>query len=189
VIEQLTDDAGFALVAPAEVVTAAPAPLATIREQVKKDWVTKQATDKAQQLAAAIAAKATGKVSLADAVKQAGVPLPPAKPARIQRLQLSQMGDKVPTPLRVFFSTAEGKAQIGPDPSGGGFYIVKVNKIIPGNALDQPGLITEIQKEFGQPLAQEYAQQLVVAARKSVGVKRNEPVIEATRKRITNPAG
>jgi hypothetical protein len=65
---------------------------------------------------------------------------------------------------------------------------VKVDKITPGNALTQPGLITEVQSEFRQPLAQEYAQELIAAMRQSVGVRRNEGAIAATKKRITNPA-
>ena len=66
--------------------------------------------------------------------------------------------------------------------------MVKVDKIVPGNALNQPGLITEVQNEFREPLAQEYAQELIAAIRQGVGVRRNESAIAATKKRITSPA-
>jgi peptidyl-prolyl cis-trans isomerase D len=188
VVEQLAPDKGFVLVAPAQVIPAAPAPLASIRDQVKTDWIQKQATDKAKAVTDAITAKAVGNMSLADAAKQAGASLPPVQPVQARRIQLSQMGPNVPAPLRTLFATGEGKAQSGADPQGRGFFVVKVNKIIPGNALNQPGLITEIQKEFSDPLAQEYAQEFQQAVKNEVRVRRNDPVIAATRRRLTNPA-
>ena len=184
VIEQLADDKGFALVAPAQVIAAAPAPLASIREQVKTDWVRQQALGRAKAAADQIAAKARGATSLADAARQAGKPLPPVQPVRARRIQLSQLGDQVPAPLRALFSGTQGKTLVGADPQGRGFYVVKIDKIIPGNALNQPGLITEVQKEFSDPLAQEYAQEFQAAVRKGVGVRKNEAAIAATRKRI-----
>jgi peptidyl-prolyl cis-trans isomerase D len=188
VIEQLAENKGFALVAPSQVIPAAPAPLARIHDQVRDDWIHAQALAKARTAADAIAAKASGKTSLADAVKQANVPLPSVRNARARRIQLSEMGANVPAPLRVLFSTAEGKAQVGSTTDGSGFFVVKVTKIVPGNALNQPSLITEVRKEFSQPLAQEYAEQFLAAVRNDVGVKRNQPVIEAAKKRITGGA-
>jgi peptidyl-prolyl cis-trans isomerase D len=188
-VETLDGDKGFALVASAQVVPAAPAPLASIHDEVKADWIHQQALDQAKKFAASLAAKASGKTSLADAIKQAGKPLPSTQSVDVRRIQLSQMGNKVPEPLRVMFTTMQGKAQIGPDPQGRGFFVVKVNKITPGNALNQPGLISEVQKEFGEPLAQEYAQELIAAIRDNVGVRRNESAIAATKKRITAPGG
>lgn len=187
VVETLADDKGFALVAPAQVVPAAPAPLQSIRDKVKTDWVHGQALQKAQAFAKSVASKATGKTSLADAAKGSGKPLP-VQSVSLRRIQLSQMGDKVPAPLRAIFSTAAGKTQVGPAPQNEGFFVVKVDKIVPGNALNQPGLITEVQNEFREPLAQEYAQELIAAIRQGVGVRRNESAIAATKKRITSPA-
>jgi peptidyl-prolyl cis-trans isomerase D len=187
VVETLADDKGFALVAPAQVVPAAPAPLPGIRDKVKTDWIHGQALQKAQAFAKSVASKATGKISLADAGEAAGKPLP-AQSVSLRRIQLSQLGDKVPAPLRAIFSTAAGKTQVGAAPDAQGFFIVKVDKIVPGNALSQPGLITEMQSEFREPLAQEYAQELIAAIRQTVGVRRNESAIAATKKRITSPA-
>ncbi|QNM82966.1 peptidyl-prolyl cis-trans isomerase [Sphingomonas sabuli] len=186
VIEQLGDDGRFALVAPAQVVSAAPAPLASIRDQVRRDWITKTASDQAMALAKSIGAKASGKTSLADAVKASGRQLPPIGPMRARRIQLTQGGEQVPAPLRALFSTASGKTQVGALQEAPGFFIVKVDKIIPGNALNQPGLISSVQKEFQQPLAQEYGDQFLAAVRESVKVRRNEEAIAAAKKRITS---
>ena len=94
------------------------------------------------------------------------------------------MGDKVPAPLRTLFTTAQGKAQVGADPEGRGYFVVKVDKIIPGNALNQPALIAQVQSQFSEPLAQEYAQEFLAAIREDVGAKRNEAAIAAAKKRI-----
>src|SRR5207253_3064149 len=76
----LPNGAGYALVSPAEVVGAAPAPLASIRDRVADDWVNGQAYIRARATATSIAAKASRGISLADAIKQAGVALPPVRP-------------------------------------------------------------------------------------------------------------
>jgi peptidyl-prolyl cis-trans isomerase D len=185
VVEQLAGDKGFALVSPAQIVSSAPAPLASIKDRVRTDWIRGQALAQAKAVANSIAAKARGKGSLAEAVKAAGKPLPAIQPMRARRIQLSELGDKVPAPLRVLFSSASGTAKVGADPQGRGFFVVKVDKIVPGNATGQPGLITEVQNEFSQPLAQEYAQQFQAAVKNAVGVKRNQAAIQATKKRIT----
>jgi peptidyl-prolyl cis-trans isomerase D len=187
VMEQLADDKGFVLVAPSRVVPSAPAPLASIRDQVRSDWIRQQALARAKAAADSIAAKARGKMSIADAAKAAGVDLPPASSVKARRIQLSQLGDKVPEPLRVIFSSAAGTTKVGGDPQGRGFFVAKVDKITPGNALGQPGLINEVQSEFAQPLAQEYAQQFLAALKTDVRVRRNDSAIAAAKKRITAP--
>jgi len=183
VLEALGEQ-GFAMVAPAQVVPAAPAPLASIRDRVRQDWIGQQATERARAAANAIAAKATGAGSLADALKQAPVKLAPAKHIGARRIQLSQMGDQVPPPLRLMFTLGAGKSRVAADPEGRGYYVVKLTKLTPGNALTQPGLITTVQREFQDPLAQEYAQQFVAAVRKQLKVRRNEKAIAATRKQL-----
>ena len=185
VLEQLAEDKGFILVAPSRVVSSAPAPLASIKEQVRSDWIRQQALARAKAVADQIAARARGKMSLAEAAKAAGVALPPVTPVQARRIQLSQLGDKVPEPLRVIFSSAAGTTKVGGDPQGRGFFIAKVDKITPGNALTQPALINELQGEFAQPLAQEYAQQFLSALKADVKVRRNASAIAAARKRIT----
>lgn len=183
VIEQLSDES-FALVAPGQVVPAAPAPLAEIRDRVRTDWINKQATDKARLAATSIAAKSGGQASLSAAVQQVKAALPPVQRVAARRIDLSNMGNEVPETLRMMFNQGQGKSRVGADDEGRGFFVVKVNKIQPGNALNQPRLINEVQQQFQEPLSQEYAQQFLAAARKALNVRRNEDLIAATRKRL-----
>ena len=95
------------------------------------------------------------------------------------------MGQNVPAPLRMLFSLGAGKSRVVADPEQRGFSVVKVNRIIPGNALTQPSLIARVQTEFQESIAEEYARQFVAAVRQSVGVHRNEEAIAATKRRIS----
>ncbi|MBA2771042.1 MAG: SurA N-terminal domain-containing protein [Sphingomonas sp.] len=185
VIEQLTEDS-FAMVAPGRIVPAAPAPLPTIRDQVRTDWIEKQATDRARLAATSIAARSGDQAPLAAGVEQVEVALPPIRRVAARRIDLSNMGDQVPEAMRMIFAQGQGKSRVGADTEGRGFFVVKVTKIVPGNALTQPRLITEVQKGFQESLAQEYAQQFLAAARKALNVRRNEDLIAATKKRLVS---
>ncbi|HYI43121.1 MAG TPA: peptidyl-prolyl cis-trans isomerase [Sphingomicrobium sp.] len=183
VIEQLADES-FAMVAPGQVVPAAPSPLAEIRDRVRADWINKQATDRARLAATSIASKSQGQAPLAAAVEQVKAALPPVQRVAARRLDLSRQTTEVPAAMRMIFNQGQGKSRVGADEQGRGFFVVKVTKIVPGNALNQPALISSVQQQFQEPLGQEYAQQFLAAARKELKVRRNEELIAATRKRI-----
>ena len=128
-VDSLPNDGGYVMVAPARIVSAAPAPLASIRDRVSADWVNEQASKRAQQIAQAIATKA-GRSPLAEAVK--GTPVPVRVEAvGARRIQLSQFKGNVPAPIAMLFSLGEGKARMVAGPQGEGFYIVKVNASFP----------------------------------------------------------
>jgi peptidyl-prolyl cis-trans isomerase D len=182
-IETLPNEAGYALVAPARIIAAAPAPLETIRDRVTQDWIADQTSQRARQLAQTIAGKA-GRVPLAEAARGTSVPVR-VEPVNARRIQLSQFQGKVPSPLTTLFSLGQGKVRTVAGDQGEGIYVVKVNKIIPGNALTQPTLITQTQQQMQNSLSQEYGLQFMNAMRQTVGVKRNEKAIADTRTRIT----
>jgi peptidyl-prolyl cis-trans isomerase D len=168
------------------VVAAAPAPLATIRDVVAKQWVDQQAMTRARRLADTISAKASGGMSLADAVKQAGASLPPIVPVAARRIQLAEQGAKVRAAGPAAVHARRRPEQIGADDEGRGYFVVKVKKIIPGNALLSPALIGQMRKELGQAASQDYAQQFVAAIRADLKVKRNEKAIQAEKQRIAS---
>ena len=186
-IETLPNDAGYALVAPARVIAAAAAPLASIRDRVTQDWIGDQASQRAKQLAQTIAGKAA-RGSLVEAARGTPVPVR-VEPVKGRRIQLSQFQGKVPPPLTMLFSLGQGKVRTVAGDQGEGIYVVKVNKIIPGNALTRPTLITQTQQGMQNSLSQEYGAQFLNAMRQTVGVKRNEKSIASTKQRITGSGG
>jgi peptidyl-prolyl cis-trans isomerase D len=76
-----------------------------------------------------------------------------------------------------------------PDPKAHGFFIVKVNKITPGNALTQPALIGQMQNELSQAVADDYAREFLSAMRKELGTKRNESAIQGLKTRMISSGG
>ncbi|HXH52901.1 MAG TPA: peptidyl-prolyl cis-trans isomerase [Sphingomicrobium sp.] len=185
VVETLPNNAGYVLVGPARVVPAAPQPLAQIRDRVREDWISQQALARARAAATDIAAKIGRNVAFAQAIREAGASLPPVQQVRQRRLELSQFGGQVPPPLQMLFTLGEGRSRMVADPGGRGFFIVKANRIIPGNAISQPSLIAQVQNEFQQAASQEYAQQFLASARAALGVRRNEQAIADSKRRLT----
>lgn len=183
-IVTLPGDAGYAMVAPANVVPAAPAPLAQIRERVAHDWIAEQAMARAKTAADAIAAKVSKGMTMAEAVKEAGVPLPGPRPIAARRLQIANAQGEIPAPMQMLFSLAEGKTRMVADGQGRGFYVVRADKITPGNALLQPALINQMQKELSEGVSEEYARQFVAAMQKELGIKRNSEAIAKLQMRL-----
>ena len=143
-----------------EIVPAAPAPLANIRDQVTNDWINDQAMQRAQRPPPRSRRRPTGNVSLADAMKSRrhcysaiAADRCPANPDR-------RRSGKCPAGAKILFTVAPAGAG-WPQTQGGGFFVVKVNKITPGNALMSPGLIGQVQGELSQAAAQDYAQQFI----------------------------
>jgi peptidyl-prolyl cis-trans isomerase D len=188
-IVSLGQDQGYVLVSPAQVVAAAPAPLASIHDQVAADWVNDQALKRAKATADAIAAKAASGAKLADAVKQTGVALPPVLPIAARRIQIVQANGQVPPPLRMLFTIGQGKSRVLPAPQAKGFFIVKVNKIAPGNGMFQPALVGQVQGELQRSTSEDYARQFLAAVRADVKAKRNDSAIQAMKARLASGGG
>lgn len=181
----LPGDSGYVMVAPGDLVPAAPPPLASIRARVAADWVAQEALKRAKAAADGIVAKVGRGVSLDQGMRETGVSLPPARPIAARRIQIATAEGPVPKGLQTLFELTAGKARAIADPGGRGFLIVAVDKIVPGNAALQPSLIARMQSDLQSATADAYAQQFVAAAGKMVGIKRNAKAIEEARKRIT----
>ena len=188
-IVTLPNDQGYAMVSPGQVTPAAPAPLAAVHDQVANDWINSQAMERAQAVAAQVEAKVERGASLADAMKQSGAPLPPVQPLAARRIQVATAQGQVPPALKMLFVLGQGKSRMFPDPQGRGFFIVKVDKIVPGNAMMQPALIGQMQSELQQSFSEDYGRQFIAAMRKEIGVKRNEAAIQAMKSRMMSSGG
>ena len=181
----LPNEAGYALVAVDQIIETAPAPLAQITDRVRADWIQRKANDRAQAVATEIANKVDRGAPIEQAVSQAGVSLPPVEPISARRIQISQANADAAVALRMLFSLAQGKSRLVADPRGRGFFIIKTNKITPGNALNNPMLIAQTQSEFQQAVGNELAQQMTAAMKVDQGVERNEDAIAAAKQRIS----
>ena len=190
VVEPLPNDAGYALVDIAEVVPAAPAPLARIQDQVRSDFIARRAQDRANAAATTVLQQVAAGKPLAEAIAALG--LTGARPPEAVELrrgalaQFAQQNQEVPPPLRILFTLAPGKAQRAAGPSG--IYLVKLDKVVPGSAASNPqlvaGQVTELQRSAGEELALQW----LAAAQRELKVTRNDDAIRAARSRIIGGA-
>ena len=181
----LPDQGGYALVAVDQLIAAAPAPLAQITDRVRADWIQRKANDRARAVATETANKVARGTPIDKAVSEAGMSLPRVESINARRLQIAQANANAAAPLRMLFSLAEGKSRLVADPGGRGYFIVKTNKITPGNAMSNPLLISRTQAEFQQAVGNELAQQMAAAMKADQGLERNEKAIAESRQRIT----
>lgn len=187
-VEAVTPNERYALLGVAKIVAAAPAPLAKVRDQVARDLLADRAAKKAKAVADAIVAKVKGGASLASAVAGSGVSLPPVQKAAARRVDLSQSGAQVPPALTLLFDMKQGDTKAVADGSGVVF-IVHLDKVTPGDARSQPELITSARAEFGQMLAQDYADAFTAAAMRELGVKRFPAAIARLKAKLGGRGG
>lgn len=185
VVEALPNEGGYALLAVGDVRPAAAAPLASIRDRVAADFVAKRASDRARAVANTIVAALNKGTGFAEAVRAAGAPVGAPEPLNVRRIQLQQFQGQIPPPLQMLFSLSEGKSRVVAAPDGQGYFVVKLNKIVPGDATTQPALIARVQSDFNAATTQEIAQQFIGAAQAQIGVERNEAAIAAAKGRLT----
>jgi peptidyl-prolyl cis-trans isomerase D len=183
-VAQVIPNQKYALVSVAQVVAAAPPPFAKVQAQVKTDLVAQRAADRARAVAQSIVSKINAGVAPAEAFRQANVALPAPQPLSAVRRDLARQGQQVAPPLQLLFSLARGKARMIPAPQNGGWLIVTLDRIVPGDANQEAGLIEGVRGQFVQVVGDEYAQQLVGAVRTGVKIRRNEPAIAKLRSEL-----
>ncbi|WP_447724959.1 SurA N-terminal domain-containing protein [Sphingomonas koreensis] len=173
----LGQDGSFALVKPDRVIAAAPRPLAEIREAVVAGFIRDRQLQATRKAAMAVLAEVNKGTPIADAMKKTGLALPPLQPLDAVRGQLAQSGMQVPPPVRLMFTIAAKKAKMTEAPNGGGYWVVWLDEIQPGDAAANKELVAQTRNGLSQVVGAEYLEQFVAAARKSVGVKRDDAAI------------
>lgn len=179
-VETLGPDS-FALMDVSDVAPSAPVPLAKVRAEVARALVERRAADRARQVADAIVAKANRGVPLATAFTQAGVKLPAPEPAGGRQVDFAQSQAQVPPPLAMMFSMAPGKTRLLAAPDRGGWYVVRLDKVTPGDVGKAPQLVSATRQEFDRLLGGEFAEQFIAAIMKAVDVKQDQAAINRLR--------
>ena len=181
-------DGSFALVALGKIVAAAPRPLAQVRDTVARDFAADRARGAARLLANTIVAKVNRGTPLAQAIAQAGVPLPAPRPLGASRMELSQNREGAPPPLALMFSMAQGTAKTIEAPGQGGWAIVKLDRIERGDAAGQPQIVNGARGSIARLVGREYAEQFARAIRNQVGVKTDPVALARVRGELTGAA-
>lgn len=168
----------------AAIAPAAPPPLAEVRQQALADYQLAKGSAAAKAAAQKIEAEVKKGKDLGAALASLGLPLPPVDRIDLPREQVQAMGQQTPPPLAMLFAIAKGQVKLMGAPRNRGWYIVKVNDVIPGKIEADDPRLPDFRQTIARVTAQEYSQQLRAAMRDAVGVKRNEAAITASKIRL-----
>lgn len=168
----------------AEIVPAAPPPLAQIRERVAQDWALAQGSERAREAADKLLAALGRRTPLADALRSLAI-TPPFQRIDATRKDLVGEGRRVPPPLALMFSMAKGTAKLLPAAARQGWFVVRLEDIVPGAIAADDPRIAELQPELAQIYGREYVAQFRRALREDLGVERNEAAVRAVRRQLT----
>ncbi|MEP2989087.1 MAG: peptidyl-prolyl cis-trans isomerase [Parasphingorhabdus sp.] len=177
----------YAIMAVTNIQEAAPPPLGSIQPVVERDYVLDQGSKKAKAVADKIAKQVSEGVSFSKAVSDSKAKLPAIDQVKTTRAELAQMSQQgqVPPPLSLMFSMAEGTAKALRAPRDQGWFIVALDKVIPGKADERPDLLTATTAQFKQVFGNEYTEQFVNAMKEDVGVERNDSALGTTKSQLT----
>lgn len=175
-------DGSFAVVALDRVVRATPLPLAQARAQVVADLTAERARGAAQSAANAIVAKVNGGMPLTAALAQSGVKAPPVQPVDATRAQITANQGQVNPVLALLFGMKQGNARAIQAPDGRGWLVLRVERIVPGDASRQPGVIRATRVDLGRVVGREYAQQFATAVAAQQKAKRYPDAIAQLKK-------
>lgn len=185
VVETVTANERYALVSVGAITAAAAPPLAQIRDRVKADLAARNAADRAKAVAASIASKINAGTPPARAFAEAQVKLPAVQSVTAVRRDIARQSQQVPAPLAMLFSLPRGKARTLAAPNGSGWFVVYLERTVPGDASKEPGLTQAVKSQFAQVVGDEYAQQFNTAMRNRADYKRNEEALAKLKRELT----
>lgn len=186
-LETVGSDGRYALLTVASILPAAPLPLGQVKPRAARDFVADRAATRARVTAALILARVIKGQPLAAAFAAAGLPAP--KPVSLSQVDLARAGDRAPPVLRTLFGLAAGKAEVTPAPNGTGWFIVQLDRILPGDAAQLPSIVAATRAELSRNLGEEFAQEFANAARAEVRVSRNPAAIAQLDKQLRGGPG
>lgn len=176
----------FAMIAVADFQEAAPPPLADVRDLIVQQWALAEGAKKAKAVAGQVQKAVLSGKGLAEAMQAVGVPLPNVESVAGSRADLNREGQQMPPPLAMMFAMKKGTAKTLDAGGDRGWFVVKLNEVIKGDARGNKELLAARREELLDLLQQEYAAQLINAARAEVGVSKNEDALKDLRNRLTN---
>jgi peptidyl-prolyl cis-trans isomerase D len=90
--------------------------------------------------------------------------------------------------LALMFSMAKGTVKRLEGPREAGWFVVKLDDIsLPPLAKDDP-VIVATQQQLAGVFGSEYAEEMIHAAQREIGTKKNQPAIDAVARQLTGKA-
>lgn len=186
-LSELVAGKSFVIFDVAQIAPSAPAPLAEIRAQVTTDLMLTKGAAAAKAAALRVLAETKHGKPLTAALATLGIALPPPQPLDMTREQLAaaQAKGRIPAPLGLFFSMAQGTVKLLPGPGNAGWLVVSLAHIEPGTLAANDPLKASTAQELARLAGDEYTDELSAAIRKQVSIRRNETAIRTLATQMT----
>lgn len=168
-----------------EVTASAAAPLSEIRQQVVIDWRLAEGAAAAKEAADRVIGRVGKDNTLAAAMREEEVNLPPVDNLSINREELLSQGQQIPPALALFFSMAQGTTKRLEAPGNIGWFVVDLDKILTGEVQADDPIVASARQQLRGAISDELAEQLTLAIREEMGVETNEAAVAAVRRQLT----
>lgn len=169
-----------------DITPAAVAPYAQIADAVEARWRATEGMKAAQAAADRVIARVRSGKTMAAALAEEERRVPPAQSVDMTREDLArQREQRIPPPIALLFSMAEGTTKRLEAGNNAGFFVVDVDDITMGEIAGDDPLIAQATRQMGPLLGEEYAEQFSRAMREELGVSRNATAIEAVRAQLS----
>jgi peptidyl-prolyl cis-trans isomerase D len=168
-----------------EVTASAAAPLSEIRQQVVIDWRLAEGAAAAKEAADRVIGRVGKDNTLAAAMREEEVNLPPVDNLSINREELLSQGQQIPPALALFFSMAQGTTKRLEAPGNIGWFVVDLDKILTGEVQADDPIVASARQQLRGAISDELAEQLTLAIREELGVETNEAAVAAVRRQLT----
>ena len=169
-----------------DITPAAVAPYAQIADAVEARWRATEGMKAAQAAADRVIARVRSGKTMAAALAEEERRVPPAQSVDMTREDLArQREQRIPPPIALLFSMAEGTTKRLEAGNNAGFFVVDVDDITMGEIAGDDPLIAQDTRQMGPLLGEEYAEQFSRAMREELGVSRNATAIEAVRAQLS----
>jgi peptidyl-prolyl cis-trans isomerase D len=166
------------------ITPSAAAPLAEIKDEVVLDWRKAEGAKAAKAAAQRVMQRLAAGQDLAAALAAEKVPLPAPNRIDLGRDELARQGP-IPPVMALMFSMAMGTVKRLEAPQNNGWYVLKLDDVnLPPIEPNDP-LVGATRQQLAGVFGDEYAQELVRAAQKVVGVEKNQAAIDAVARQLT----
>jgi peptidyl-prolyl cis-trans isomerase D len=115
------------------------------------------------------------------------VKLPPVQTLTATRREIARANAQVPPPMAMMFSLPRGKARLLPAPDGRGWFVVYLDKVVPGDSSREPALVQAVRTQFGAIIGEEYARQFTAAIRDDLKIERNDEALKKLKAELAGP--
>ncbi|MGE4323563.1 MAG: SurA N-terminal domain-containing protein [Sphingobium sp.] len=181
----IVPDKRYALVAPGEIVAAAPPPLAKVHAAVVAQFKMNQGNAKAKALAEQIRAKVAKGEKLSAAIAAAGVPLPAPQTVSGRRADILRGDQRPPAEVAMLFAMAPKSIKTMPMGQDRGYFVIQLDAIKRGDAGKETELLAQVRDQLGQVAGEEYRLQFQHAAEKHLRVTRKPAAVAGARKALS----